>query len=63
MGTLDEKITGKLNQVKGAVKEVAAEVTNDVQLEAEGKIDKIKGKIQEGAADLKDAAKDLIDKI
>lgn len=38
---------GKLDQVKGAVKEGFGAVTGDRSTEAEGKIERAKGKLQE----------------
>jgi uncharacterized protein YjbJ (UPF0337 family) len=45
---------GKLNQVKGNVKEAWGEVTGDKSTEWSGRKDQVKGKLQEGYGDLKE---------
>jgi uncharacterized protein YjbJ (UPF0337 family) len=44
-GTQDQ-VEGELHKVKGKVKEVAGQLTNDPELEAEGDTEQIAGKIQ-----------------
>jgi uncharacterized protein YjbJ (UPF0337 family) len=42
----DDKTTGKLHEVKGAVKQTAGELTNNPNLEADGRAEKNAGKAQ-----------------
>lgn len=42
----DDKATGKLHEVKGAIKEKVGEVTNNPDLEAEGRAEENAGKVQ-----------------
>jgi uncharacterized protein YjbJ (UPF0337 family) len=42
----DDKTTGKLHEVKGAIKQTAGELTNNPNLEAEGRAEKNAGKVQ-----------------
>jgi uncharacterized protein YjbJ (UPF0337 family) len=42
----DDKTTGKLHEVKGAVKQTAGELTNNPDLEADGRAEKNAGKAQ-----------------
>ena len=41
-----DELAGKAHEVKGAVKERAGRITNDLKLEAEGNDEKLTGKIQ-----------------
>jgi uncharacterized protein YjbJ (UPF0337 family) len=41
-----DKTTGKLHEVKGAVRQKAGELTNNPDLAADGKAEKIAGKVQ-----------------
>ena len=43
-----DELEGKLDQVKGSVKETVGRVTNDSDLESEGQADRTGGKVQEG---------------
>ena len=49
----EHEAEGKLDQLKGAVKEGFGALTGDRSTEAEGKGDRAKGKIQEGYGKLK----------
>jgi uncharacterized protein YjbJ (UPF0337 family) len=49
------RVKGKLDQVKGSVKEAAGRATGDRSTEASGKFDKAKGKVEEGVGKTKDA--------
>ena len=49
-----DRIKGKGQQFKGAVKEAAGHVTGNPSLKREGKVDKVSGKIQEGYGKAKD---------
>jgi uncharacterized protein YjbJ (UPF0337 family) len=42
----DDKATGTLHEVKGAIKQKAGELTNDPDLAADGKVEKNEGKVQ-----------------
>ena len=42
----DDKATGTLHEVKGAVKQKAGELTENPNLEADGKAEKNAGKVQ-----------------
>lgn len=58
-----DQIQGRVEQAKGAVKEVTGKVIGNKKLETEGKIDKTSGKVQSGFGDAKEKLKDTIDKI
>lgn len=40
------KVTGKIHEVKGAVKEKMGKLTKDPNLEAEGKVERVGGTVQ-----------------
>lgn len=42
----DDKTTGKLHEVKGAIKETIGKATDDPELEADGNSEKNAGKVQ-----------------
>jgi uncharacterized protein YjbJ (UPF0337 family) len=42
----EDKTTGKIHEVKGAIRQKAGEVTNNPDLEADGRAEKIAGKVQ-----------------
>ncbi len=50
-----DRIQGSAKQAKGAIKEVAGNVTGDAKLQADGKADKTEGKIQNAVGGIKDA--------
>ena len=54
---------GKLDQVKGSVKEALGKVTGNEKLEAEGATEKVAGNAQEGVGKAQEAAKDAADKL
>ena len=62
-----DQIKGRVEQVTGQVKETAGKVVGNDRLETEGKAERLKGKVQAGYGDakedVKDKAKDLINKI
>lgn len=58
-----DQIQGRVEQVKGAVKEAAGKVIGNNDLEIEGKVDQTSGKIQSGFGDAKEKLKDVIDKV
>lgn len=47
---------GKVDKIKGTVKETAGDVTDDKKLKAKGILDKTVGKVKEAAEDVKDTA-------
>jgi len=53
----DDKLEGKLDEVKGRVKKAAGEISGNRELEGEGAVDKLKGKLKE----IKGAIKGAID--
>lgn len=55
-------LEGKKDQVTGKAKEVAGKVTDNKKLEAEGKAEGLLGKAKDVAANLKNKAKDSLDK-
>ncbi|MDA9415502.1 general stress protein CsbD [Bradyrhizobium sp. CCBAU 25360] len=56
-----EHVKGAADKAKGAIKEGAAKLTGDKDLQAEGKMDKAKGAAHNAAGDVKDAARDAAD--
>ena len=56
-----DQVKGRVEQAKGAVKEVAGKATGDTKLETEGKADQIKGKVQNTIGGMKDSVKEAID--
>jgi uncharacterized protein YjbJ (UPF0337 family) len=54
----DEQVSGKLDQLKGNVKEGAGKLTGDRETEAEGLGDQLKGKIKETFGDVKEKIHD-----
>ncbi|HXG57686.1 MAG TPA: CsbD family protein [Thermoanaerobaculia bacterium] len=48
------KTAGKLNQIKGNIKEAWGDVTDNPAREHEGKRDRIKGRVQEEYGELKE---------
>lgn len=57
----EDKLKGKVNDVKGRAKRQAGEWTDDSRLQAEGAADQLKGKAQKAWGDLKDGAEKLKD--
>lgn len=51
----EDRIQGKRNEVKGAVKEKVGKVTGDRSTEVSGKLDQAKGKLETKIGDAKDA--------
>ena len=51
---------GKLDQVKGRIKEAAGVLTDDDRLKREGKLDQVVGKVKETAAKAVDTMKDAL---
>ena len=42
----DDKATGKVHEIKGAIRQKAGELTNNPDLEADGQAEKVTGKVQ-----------------
>ena len=55
--------SGTTDKVKGAVKEVAGNVTGDKKTEAEGKTDQIKGKAKDAADSVTESAEGVKDSL
>jgi uncharacterized protein YjbJ (UPF0337 family) len=63
MGSISDKISGKANEIAGAVKKNVGEATGNDRLKAEGAAQEVKGKVQTGVGKAKDAVKGTIDRI
>jgi uncharacterized protein YjbJ (UPF0337 family) len=48
-----DQAEGKFHKVKGKLKEIAGELSDDPKLEAEGTVEKIVGKVQEKIGQVK----------
>lgn len=55
-----DQVKGRIEEVKGTMKEVAGKVSGDKKLEREGEIQNVSGKVQAGIGDLKEDIKDAI---
>jgi uncharacterized protein YjbJ (UPF0337 family) len=55
-----DRVEGKMEQAKGAVKEGVGKMTGDTQTEAEGKAEKAAGKVQNAVGNAKDAVRDAL---
>ncbi len=62
MGSTTDKIKGTTNEAIGKAKQGLGEATGDERLEGEGAIQEVKGKGQKAMGDVKDAAKDAINR-
>ena len=62
-----DQVKGRVDNSVGKLKEAAGKAVGNDRLEAEGEVDQVKGKTQSNYGDakenLKDGAKDTIDKI
>ena len=59
---MDKKnLEGKIDDIKGRVKETAGVATGDRDLEGEGKVDRLKGKIKDVAGTVREGIKDKLD--
>ncbi|MQP66069.1 CsbD family protein [Niveispirillum sp. SYP-B3756] len=54
-----DNIKGKLNEVKGEIKQAVGRATDNQRLENEGTADKVKGKAQQVAGHAKEAVRDI----
>lgn len=57
-----DRVSGAVDQAKGAVKDTVGKLTGDTKMQAEGKADKAGGKVESTAGGVKDAARDALDK-
>ena len=62
MGSTTDKIKGATNEAIGKAKQGLGEATGNERLEGEGAIQEVKGKGQKAMGDVKDAAKDAINR-
>jgi uncharacterized protein YjbJ (UPF0337 family) len=53
-------MSGKMDQVKGRVKEAAGVLTDDASLKREGQLDQVVGKVKETAEKAADKIKDAL---
>jgi uncharacterized protein YjbJ (UPF0337 family) len=53
----EDKAANKAKEIKGKVKEVAGEATNDDDLKAKGRADQAKGSLKQAGEKVKDAFK------
>ena len=58
-----EHLKGAIDQLVGKTKEIAGQVTGDSVLEAEGKVEQAKGSLHNVLGDVKDAGKEVLDRI
>jgi uncharacterized protein YjbJ (UPF0337 family) len=49
-----DQVEGKYHEVKGQIKEMAGDLTDTRELEAEGASDKVAGKVQKKIGDVKE---------
>jgi uncharacterized protein YjbJ (UPF0337 family) len=59
----NDRIKGKMNDVKGRVERQVGEWTGDEDAQAKGAADQVKGKTQNAVGKLKDAGRDAIDNL
>ena len=58
----ENRVSGALDQAKGAIKEGFGKLTGDTKTEAEGKADKASGKVENAVGGAKDSVRDAADK-
>jgi uncharacterized protein YjbJ (UPF0337 family) len=59
----EEHVRGGLEKVTGRIKEAAGALTGDGRLKAEGQVDQVKGGAHQAWGDVKDAARNLADRV
>jgi uncharacterized protein YjbJ (UPF0337 family) len=59
----EEHVKGGLKKVGGRIKEAAGALTGDQHLKAEGQFDQVKGGAHQAWGDVKDAARNLADRV
>jgi uncharacterized protein YjbJ (UPF0337 family) len=52
-----EQVTGKVDQLKGKVKQRIGKATNDPDLQDEGSTDRLRGKVKQTYGDVKETIK------
>jgi uncharacterized protein YjbJ (UPF0337 family) len=57
-----DQVEGRVDDIKGKVKEVTGDAVGNESLKREGQVDQVKGKVQSGYGDGKEDVKDAIDK-
>ncbi len=62
MSSMSDKAKGVGNEIAGKVKEGVGKATGNDNMEADGAGQKVKGQAQQAVGNLKDAAKNLVDK-
>jgi uncharacterized protein YjbJ (UPF0337 family) len=61
---MDKKnLEGKIDKIKGKVKEIGGVSTDNRDWEAEGKLDQVKGNVKEGLGNLRQGIKDKLDEL
>ena len=61
---MDKKnLEGKVDKLKGKVKEIGGVATDNRDWESEGKLDRIKGSVKEGLGNLRQGIKDKLDQL
>lgn len=55
-------MSGKIDQVKGRIKEAAGVITDNDRLKREGKLDQVVGKVKETAAEIAEKVKNKVEK-
>ncbi|RQO29664.1 CsbD family protein [Taibaiella sp. KBW10] len=63
MSTLQDKLKGNWNVIKGNLKQQWADLTDDDLLYEEGKEDELIGKLQKKTGETKDKINDFIDRM
>lgn len=58
-----DRVSGAVDQAKGAVKDAVGKLTGDTKLQADGKADKAAGKIESAIGGAKDTARDALKKV
>lgn len=59
MSGRDDKVEGKLDEVKGKAKQAWGDMTDNDEVRAEGEMDEVKGKSRQSVGHLKDAVDDV----
>ncbi len=57
-----DRVSGAVDQAKGAIKDTVGKMTGDTKMQAEGKADKAAGKVENTVGGAKDSARDALDK-
>ena len=59
----ENRVTGAIDQAKGAIKKGVGNLTGDTKTQAEGEADKLKGKGESAVGGAKDTVRDAAEKI